>query len=123
MKLPLEYRWLKAHGFGGFPPWSLIDEPGQEGLRSEYMEETGEDFFPIARRQDCDDVAGFKVVSGELQREIVSVHLTWSGSREREGWPRKTTHVDMFDWLRNEVIPATQEWMSEDELVDLGDGC
>ena len=87
MKLPLEYRWLKANGFNGFVPWYLIDVPGEEWLRIEYQKETDEDFYPFARRQDRDDVAGFEIINGDIQSTIVSVHLTWSGKQEREGFP------------------------------------
>ncbi len=119
MKFPLEYRWLKANGFEGFVPWYLINEPSQEGLRIEYQKETGEDFYPFARRQDCDDVAGFKVINGEISRLVVSVHLTWIGKREQEGFPGRTEYNDMFEWLKNEVIPDTLKWMSEEDLEDI----
>lgn len=116
MKLPLEYRWLKANGFKGFVPWHLIDNPGQEGLRVEYQKETGEDFYPFAFRQDCDDVAGFKVVNGEIEDTVISVHLTWAGTQEQKGFPRRTEYKNMFEWLKNEVISDTLEWMSEEDL-------
>jgi len=119
MELPIEYRWLKAHRFEGFLPWWFIDNPGQEGLRVEYQKETGEDFYPFARRQDCDDVAGFKVVNGEIQKEVVSVHLTWAGKREVEGFPVKVVYKDLFEWLSQEVLPETADWVSEEDLADL----
>ena len=119
MKLPIEYRWFKANGFRGFVPWYLIEEPGQDGLRIEYQKETGEDFYPFAQRQDRDDVAGFIVVNDEIQSAVVSVHLTWIGKREKEGFPGRIIHKDMFEWLKNEVLPDTEEWMSEEDLEDL----
>ena len=119
MKLPIEYRWLKAHKFNGLLPWWFIDKPGQEGLRAEYQKETGEDFYPFARRQDCDDVAGFKVLNGEIQSSVVSVHLTWSGKLEREGFPSKIEYKDIFSWLSEEVISETSDWVTEEDLADL----
>jgi hypothetical protein len=119
MKLPIEYRWLKAHNFNGFLPWWFIDNPGQEGLRVEYQKETGEDFYPFARRQDCDDVAGFKIENGEIQKEVVSVHLTWVGKREAEGFPAKVVYKDIFSWLAREVISETADWVTEEDLADL----
>ncbi|MEN3158709.1 hypothetical protein ABC502_10030 [Alkalimonas sp. NCh-2] len=119
MKLPIEYRWLKAHGFKGFLPWWFIEDLGQEGLRIEYQKETGEDFYPFARRQDCDDVAGFKLVNGEIQKEVVSVHLTWAGKREVEGFPAKAEYSDIFAWLAQEVLPETADWVTEEDLADL----
>ena len=87
MKLPIEYRWLDANGFKGFVPWYLVAETGQETLRAEYQKETGDDFLPFARRQDRDDVAGFKVIKGEVRSAVVQVHLTWIGKLERESKP------------------------------------
>lgn len=119
MKLPLEFRWLKANGFKGFVPWCLLDQPGHEGLRKEYQLETGEDFYPIARRQDCDDVAGFEVVNGEILSKVINTHLTWSGKYELEGYPIREEYKDMFEWLMHDVIPNTWEWMSEEDLEDI----
>ena len=119
MKLPIEYRWLKANGFKGFVPWYLIDEPGQDKLRVEYQKETGEDFYPFARRQDCDGVAGFMVINGDIQSSVVSTHLTWAGKREKNWVPGHGEYKDMFEWLKLEVIPDTWEWMSEEDIEDI----
>ena len=119
MKLPLEYRWLKANGFKGFVPWHLLEEPGKENLRLEYQKETGEDFYPFARRQDCDDVAGFKIINGNIVSSVISVHLTWTGKKEKEGFPARIEYKDMFEWLKKEVIPDTWDWMSEEDLEDI----
>ena len=118
MKLPLEYRWLKANGFEGFIPWYFIEDSFISELRSEYKKESGEDFYPFARRQDRDDVAGFIVFNGEVHKEVISVHLTWAGKQVR-GFPRKTIFKDIFEWIKNEVILDTSEWMSEDDLQDI----
>ncbi|MGV6853080.1 MAG: hypothetical protein ACWA5R_13005 [bacterium] len=119
MKLPLEYRWLEANGFKGFVPWQLIDEAQIKGLRSEYQKETGEDFYPFAQRQDCDDVAGFKVINGTIESAVVYVHLTWSGKNENNDYPSRTEFSDMFGWLKEVVISDTEDWMSEEDLEDI----
>jgi hypothetical protein len=119
LKLPLEYRWLKFHGFNGFRPWYLIEDLGSQSLRMEYKAETGENFYPFAHRQDCDEYAGFVVANGEIQSAVVVVHLTWSRSREVKGFPTCTKFKNMFDWLKEVAIPDTYEWMSEEELKDL----
>jgi hypothetical protein len=119
MKLPIEYRWLKAHKFQGLLPWWFVENPGQEGLRKEYQKETGEDFYPFARRQDRDDVAGFKVVNGEILSTVVSVHLTWVGKREIEGFPARAEYKNIFSWLSEEVLSETAEWVTEEDLEDL----
>ena len=93
-----------------------METPGQEGIRLEYQQETGDDFYPFARRQDRDDVAGFKIVDGEIQQTVISVHLTWVGKKERPGFPLRCEYTDLFQWLQEEVIPETIAWASEDEL-------
>ncbi len=87
----------------------------------EYQKETGEDFYPFARRQDCDDVAGFKVFRGEIQSTVVSVHLTWSGKSEQEGFPSRLEYKDIFSWLAEEVVTETADWVSEEDLAELED--
>lgn len=73
----------------------------------EYQKETGQDFYPSARRQDCDDVAGFKIENGEIQKEVVSVHPSWAGKKEVEGFPAMVVYKDIFclaepgDFTRN----------------------
>ena len=119
MKLPIEYRWLKAHKFVGLLPWWFMDVPGQEGLILEYKKETGDDFYPFARRQDCDDVAGFKVVNGNIQSEVISVHLTWSGKKEVAGFPSIAEYKNIFSWLQEEVLVETEYWISEEDIEDL----
>ena len=66
MKLPLEYRWLKANKFERFIPWYLIDPFNSEAIRNEYQLETGKDFLPFARRQNNDDIAGFKIIDNQV---------------------------------------------------------
>lgn len=118
MKLPLEYRWLKANGFKGFTPWYLTEDAFTKELKLEYKKETGEDFYPFARRQDRDEVAGFIIHNGEIQNAVISVHLTWAG-KQVKGFPNKRLFKDLFEWIKNEVIPDTREWMSEDDLQDI----
>lgn len=120
IQMPLSYRWLQAQGFKGFMPWQLIDMPGSPGLRKEFQLETGElDFYPFARRQDCDDVAGFEVIQGQIQEAVISVHLTWVGRKEREGFPSFSRYKDLFEWFQQELLPDTQDWMNEEELNEL----
>jgi hypothetical protein len=59
------------------------------------------------------------VINGQVRSAVVQVHLTWIGKREREGYPRRTQYRDMFEWLKDEVIPDTRDWMSEEDLEDI----
>lgn len=119
MKLPLEYRWLKAHNFEGLTPWYFVDLEKSEGIRKEYQLETGKDIFPFARRQDNDDIAGFEILNGNPTSKVLTVHLTWSSNNESNGYPITEPSKNAFDWIKNVVIPATEEWMSEEDLEDL----
>lgn len=119
MDLPLEYRWLQAHEFKGFTPWFTINPRDSEGIRKEYQLETQKDILPFARRQDNDDIAGFEILNGEIQSKIITAHLTWAGKFERDGFPIIVESEDVFSWLSEVVIPATKEWMSEEDLADL----
>ena len=121
MKLPLEYRWLKAHNFEGFTPWYIVEPEKSEGIRKEYQLETGNDIIPFARRQDNDDIAGFDVINGNPTSKVLTVHLTWSSKNESNGYPIIKTSENIFDWIKNVVIPATEDWMSEEDLEDLID--
>ena len=119
MKLPIEYRWLKAHNFEGLRPWYFIDPFNSGGLRKEYQLETGKDIIPFARRQDNDDIAGFEIIDNEIQNKVITVHLTWSSKMEREGYPNLKDSIDIFKWLENIVIPETKDWINEEELNDI----
>lgn len=119
MNLPLEYRWIKAHKFQGLTPWYLVEPLNSDGLRKEYQLETGRDIIPFARRQDNDDIAGFEVVDKQPTSKVLTVHLTWTGKLERKGYPVIKESKNIFSWISEVVIPATQDWMSEEELADL----
>ena len=126
-RLPLSYRWIRAHGIKSLTPWHLIDSNSEaEALRTEYQAEVAEsrasipsDLRMFARRQDCDDVAGFIVDDGQMTGAVVVVHLTWSGKPEPDGWPSLTRFADFESWMTQEVWPTSLEWMSEEELGDL----
>lgn len=119
MKLPLEYRWLKAHNFNGFTPWHLIESKKSEWLRKEYQLETGNVIFPFAKRQDNDVIAGFEILNGNITSNVLTVHLTWSSKNEKNGFPITKLSKNVFDWMKTVVIPATEAWMSEEDLEDL----
>jgi hypothetical protein len=119
MHWPIEYRWLKAHGFNFLTPWHFIEPVNSEGLRNEYQKETGFDILPFARRQDNDDIAGFKVVGNEVQKIVLTVHLTWSSKLEKDGYPITRESPNLIDWIKAVMLPDSQEWITEDELHDI----
>jgi hypothetical protein len=54
-----------------------------------------------------------------LTSTVLTVHLTWSSKQEKSGYPFTKKSDSIFDWIANVVIPATQDWMSEEDLEDL----
>lgn len=119
MLLPLEYRWLLAHGFSGFTPWYVIeDEKQREALVRAFGHETGMRGWPFARRQDRDDVAFLELAGEEPTGRVLSRHITWSGKREPG---TGMVYAGMCEWLARQVIPDTREWMTEEDLQDVLD--
>jgi hypothetical protein len=119
MDLPIEYRWLKAHNFNVLTPWYFIEPADSTGIRKEYQKETGQDILPFARRQDKDDIAGFKIINGEIQRIVLTVHLTWTSRLESKGFPSTRESSDMIEWIKDIMFPDSQDWMTEDGLDDI----
>ncbi len=119
LKLPLEYRWLKAHNFDGLTPWHIVEPDKLKGIREEYRLETGNDILPFARRQDNDCIAGFEILNGTPTSKVLTIHLTWSRKKELNGYPITEVNRNLFEWIKNIVIPATEDWMSEEELEDI----
>lgn len=121
MKLPIEYRWLKAHNFNLLTPWYFVEPDDSNGIRKEYQAETGYDIIPFARRQDNDDIAGFKIINGEIKNTVLTVHLTWSSKRENNSYPISRESSDMMEWIKTIMLPESQKWMTEEELEELED--
>lgn len=119
MELPIEYRWLKAHNFNILTPWYFIEPEDSTAIRTEYQKETGKDIIPFARRQDRDDIAGFKIIKGEMQSAVLTVHLTWTSRLESNGFPRTMESSDMIEWIKNIMLPDSQEWITEEDLNEI----
>jgi hypothetical protein len=85
-----------------YEPWAKVDADGQR-LEAELKKEVGpkHQLFgklakAIARRADCDDVL-FEI-AGDTN-EYAVVHLTWSGSTERDPrWPATTLFSSLDAW-------------------------
>lgn len=118
MELPISLRWLQAHNFQLLTPWHWEIER-INSLKSEYYKETGKEILPFAGRQDNDTIAAFKVENGVTQETVLTIHLTWSGKREREGYPTTQEYLSIFDWISNVMNEDTQEWIDEEELADI----
>ena len=110
---------VKSSRFNILTPWYFVDPFDSSGIRNEYQKETALDIIPFARRQDNDDIAGFKVIKGEIQKTVLTVHLTWTSKPERNGYLRTKESSDLFEWIKNIKLRDSEEWMTEDELADI----
>lgn len=124
-RLPLLYRWIRAHGTKGLTPWHFFDQETDQQriqfLRKEYSLEVGgtPDILPFAARQDMDTIAGFLIEAGEVKDVVVTVHLTWTGRNELPGWPSQGPNISFQQWLTDVLIVDAAEWMTEEDLEDI----
>lgn len=124
-RLPLLYRWLRAHGAKGLTPWHFLeqdrDQQRIQSLRKEYALEVGgtSEILPFAARQDMDTIAGFVIEAGEIKDVVVTVHLTWAGRKEQPGWPAQGSQQTFQQWLTEVLVTDAAEWMTEEDLEDI----
>jgi len=125
--LPVGYRWLVLKGLSDLCPWYLLEEQGPaERFREELLREIASpntfpitDWFPFARRHDQDDFAGFVIEEGQIRPEVAVIHLTFVGHPERPPWPRLRRFPTLWSWLQEEVIPAWEARVNEEEVQAL----
>jgi hypothetical protein len=122
---PMEYRWLRLHGFRGFTPWRCIDDIDEATtIRKEFLLEVGggsipvRDFLPFARSEPADDFAGFIQSKGEVTGEICVAHLTFRGSAEVSDYPTHDVYPSLWEWLER-VLADTREFCQPRAVVDL----
>ena len=124
---PVEYRWLRAHGFKGLTPWHCLDDAAvATAWRREFAAEAGggsipvRDILPFAYAQHTDNVAGFVVAGGTVSPQVCVAYLTWRRRPEAPGWPSYALYAGVWDWLRG-VCAESQAWCSPAELADFVD--
>lgn len=122
---PLEYRWVRFHGFCGMTPWRCIDDPDEATtVRKEFLLEVGggsirvRDFLPFARAKQSDDFAGFVQSHGTVTGEVCVAHLTFRGSSEASGYPTHRVYPSLWEWLTM-VFADTREWCKPEAIADL----
>jgi hypothetical protein len=105
LRLPLEYRWLRASGIRRVIPWEFCDDPEHvRVLRSEFRRETSTnsipitDILPFAFCPGTDDIVGFVVDGAGLAHRVAEVHLTWKFP-EIPGYPNHTLFDSIWAWL------------------------
>lgn len=92
-------------------PWT----PTSDDFGAELARETGRGHplagrkaIAIGRRLDADDVLFWLPEGPSL---LASVHLTWSGERERRPeWPAARLYASLDEWVEAEMMPDHAEW-------------
>ena len=92
-------------------PWREVNSSGDPSLERELAREIGPAHVlakrsarALMRRSDRDDV----LFAIRESPEVALVHLTWSGARERDGFPTTRIFPSMLDWFE-EVETTLQE--------------
>jgi hypothetical protein len=99
-------------------PWYAVDD---EAVRRAWEEELRKEIGPkhplwnvgmqlVARRDDR-DAAVFRLDDGR----IAEVHVTWTGTAERDPWPRTAIFANVDHWRA--------AWLLRDEAEDQSRGC
>jgi hypothetical protein len=119
MQAPLSYRWLRANGVTRLVPWYFIDEEEGRFASQQFAKEHlgGPAIYTFARRQDCDDFAGFTVTDGIATDQVIYYHPSFSGGPNSH--LISGTYPDLWAFLREVVIPDSATWFSEADIDEL----
>lgn len=118
-ELPLSYRWLKANGINQLVPWYMTSENEGKFANKHFENESVENrkIITFARRQDRDDFAGFEIVDNKIMEKIIYFHPSFSKHKESNLINKE--FPDIWTFLKEVVIPDSEEWMTEVDLLDL----
>ncbi len=99
-------------------PWSSLDRLEEKGLAEHLSAELEREVSPghvlykmqarpVARRVDRDDIL-FEV--DDQKNCLAVVHLTWHRESDSR-WPTVKLFVSWDQWVREEMMPAHEEYM------------
>jgi len=104
------YRWLLERGlvnfdaFGPLQPWHYLRLDEQFDVTAHWHRlYKGDRLIAFARRQDCDDLACFRV-EGDHASAVCVVH-TWVP----EGYEVLAEYITFWDWLKA-VVNDIRDW-------------
>ena len=73
--------------------------------------QTGTEFSAFCHDQRNDDVL-FEIQNSNRDDKFVLVHLTWTGKKEQEGYPKMEYFKDYNEFVTSRMIPDKIDWES-----------
>jgi len=122
MELPNNLRWFLVQKSISFIPWHIEEKP--RGLSNVFKSEDIEqrEVFVFAYRQDCDDLAGFLVIDGEITDQVIYFHPSYTSNpkAQRESdWSIVTgEYNDIFEFFAAVVVSDMREWALTDDAEE-----
>lgn len=120
-EFPVDYRWARGNGLEKMIPWHFIEYSEGEFANRVYEKEKKED-LPVAtfaRRQDCDDFAGFEVLDGKITNTVVYFHPSFQS--KGNDYLVNARYEDFWKFMTEVVIPDTKDWADEINFEHLDD--
>jgi len=116
---PLAYRWARANGLRKLLPWHFLDDSEGLAADAQFKKERTDlrEVRTFARRQDCDDFAGFLIVNGVTSDHVIYFHPSFGGTRNE--YMISGEYADFWSFFKEIVIGDTVDWQSEEDLEDL----
>ncbi|MDB6067882.1 MAG: hypothetical protein JWR26_4090 [Pedosphaera sp.] len=113
---PISLRWARANGLTKLIPWHFLAD-GEGASADEQFKKERIDLREVrtfAKRQDCDDFAGFLVVNGKITDCVLYFHPSFGSTRN--AYMVNSEHESFWEFLRDVVIPDTEDWASGADL-------
>ena len=116
---PISYRWARANGLSKLVPWHFLDDLEGLSADAQFLKERTDsrEVRTFARRQDCDDFAGFLIIDGLISGHVIYFHPSFSGTRNE--YMISGEYDSFWSFFKDLVIRDTIDWESETSLENL----
>jgi hypothetical protein len=100
-------------------PWHFLDDSEGSSADAQFKKERTDlrEVRTFARRQDCDDCAGFLVVDGVISDHVIYFHPSFAGTPNKD--MISCEYASFWIFFEEVVIRDTIDWESEESLVSL----
>jgi len=116
IEVPDGFIWALNHNligldtFSQLEPWHLCDIPEIIPLSKRWKNiQLKRTFIPFARRQDCDELACFEVISGKVVK-ICTIHYQLHSDGIPTDIEILDEHPSFWDWLKS-VVSDIEQWV------------